>query len=186
MANMGEIIKTILGGAVFNKDFRRVAQEYLLGGQDKTKQLSLMTPEQKELMKLLQQGVTGQGGPFSELGGFNEESFQKGVVNPALKNFQDNILPMLQEKFISGNQVGGSGMQRGFQKAGVDLQSELAKLMYQAQQDQLKNRLSAAQGITGQRAVENIYQQGNMGAIPAFLQGAGKGIGQAAGAYMVG
>lgn len=162
-------------------------KEFLLGKKDKIKQAKLLTPEQEQLMSLIKEGLTSGSGAFGNLfGDFDKGAFEEGVSKPALQNFQENILPQLQEKFISGNQVLGSGMRRGQLKAATDLQTQLAQLMYQAQQDQQKNKLAGIQTALGTKGFENIYKQGTSGALQGFIQGAGKGFGEATGAGLAG
>lgn len=126
----------------------------------KVKQATLKTPEQQTLMQLISDALTKGEGPLKDLfGSFNQQEFEQGITQPALKNFQENILPQIQEKFIAGNQVLGSGMRRGQLKAAEDLQSQLAQLMYQAQQQQKQNRLQGIQSHIGENTFENIVQQ---------------------------
>lgn len=159
----------------------------LFGTKDKIKKASTLTPEQEQLMELINEGLTTGKGPFADIfGGFNKDEFDQGVTQPALKNFKENILPILNEKFVAGNQVGGSGMENAQLKAGTDLQSNLAKLMYEAQQGQKQNKLAGIQTSLGRQGVENFYKQGSTGAVPSFLQGVGKGVGSAAGAAIAG
>lgn len=161
--------------------------ELLFGRKGKTEQLPTMTPEQQELLKLIQQGITSGQGPLADLfGGFNEEQFNKGVRDPALKNFQENVLPQILEKFSGGGQAGGSGMQRGLLKAGTDLQSQLAQLMYNAQQQQKQNQIAGVNTVTGAKPFENLYKPATTGAFQSLLQGAGQGLGQAAGGAIAG
>lgn len=161
--------------------------EFLFGKKGKVKQKSTLSPLQEELISLIKEGLTSGEGPFASIfGDFDKESFEEGVTKPALQNFQENILPQIQEKFIAGNQALGSGMRRGQLKASKDLQKELASLMYQAQQDQQKNKLSGIQSILGTNSVENIYKQGSTGAIPAAIQGLSEGAGKMAGAAIAG
>lgn len=161
--------------------------DFLFGKKDKVKQAGTLTPEQEQLMKLISEGLTSGSGPFADIfGGFNKKEFEEGVTQPALKNFQENVLPMIQEKFIAGNQVLGSGMRQGQLKAATDLQSQLAQLMYEAQQGAKGNKLSGLQALLGTKGFENIYKQGKTGAVPALLQGAGQAAGQAAGAAIAG
>jgi hypothetical protein len=116
-------------------------------------------------------------------GEFDPAAFEAGVSKPALQQFQDEILPMLQEKFIGGGQVGGSGMQRAGAKAATDLQSRLAELMYNAQNQQKQNKLQGLNTALGTKATENIYKPGTegfvQGAAKGFAEGAGKGVGMA-------
>ena len=156
--------------------------EFLFGGKDKVKKASVLDKDQEELLALIKQGLTSGEGPFSDIfGKFNEQEFEQGVTQPALKNFQENILPQLQEKFIAGNQVLGSGMRNAQLKAGTDLQSKLAELMYGAQQQQKQNRAGGIQQALGTKAFENIYQQGKEGVVPGVLKGAATGFGTAVG-----
>jgi hypothetical protein len=154
--------------------------EFLFGTKDKIKKAGTLTPEQEQLMKLITEGLTKGTGSFGDIfGKFNPEEFQKGVAEPAMKNFQENILPQIQEKFIAGNQVLGSGFRNAQLKAGKDLQSDLANLMYQAQGQQKQNKLAGIQTQMGTRGFENLYKQGKTGAVQSFLNATGEGIGKA-------
>ena len=154
------------------------------GTKGKVKKASTLTPEQEQLMQLISQGLTSGEGPFGELfGDFDQKKFEEGVSKPAMKNFQEEILPQLQEKFIAGNQVLGSGMRRGQLKAGVDLQDKLAQLMYGAQKDQSQNKLSGINSLLGKQGVENIYKPGTKGAGQGMLEGLSQGAGQALGSW---
>lgn len=161
--------------------------EFLFGSKGKAKKLSKLSTEQDELMKLIKQGLESGEGPLKDLfGQFDPAAFEAGVSKPALKQFQDEILPQLQEKFIAGNQVLGGGFQRAQMKAGTDLQSRLAELMYQAQNQQKQSRLSGLNTALGKEATENIYKPGTQGAVQGFVQGVGEGAGKAATAWAMG
>lgn len=162
-------------------------KDILFGTKDKVKKESLLNPNQQQLMDLIYQGLTSGEGPLKDLfGSFNQQAFEKGVNEPALKNFQERILPMIQEKYIAGNQVGGSGMRNEQLKAGTDLQSQLAQLLYQAQQQQGQNRFAGLNTALGTRGFENIYKQGTQGALSGLLQGLAPSVGKLAGAAIAG
>lgn len=153
-------------------------KEIVFGKSAKTKKKKLTTPLQDELLQLIQEGATTGKGPFADIfGAFNEEEFNKGVVNPALKNFQENILPKLQEKFIANNQVLGTDFGRAQAKAGTDLQSELAALMYQAQQKQKENKMRGVELGLNRQGFENVQTSG----YPGLLQEGAKALAQAGG-----
>lgn len=157
------------------------------GKKGKMKQLSNLTPEQKELMALITQGLSQGEGPLKDLfGQFDRASFEEGVAQPELKRFREETLPTIMEKFIAGNQVGGSGMQRAALRAGTDLQSKLAELSYKAQQQQQQNRLQGLQTGLGTRALENIYRPGTEGPGQSFFKGLAPGIGQGIGSQLAG
>lgn len=161
--------------------------EFLFGTKGKNKKLSTQTPEQEQLLKLMTEGLASGEGPLKDIfGEFDPAAFEEGVSKPALKQFQDEILPLLQEKFISGNQVLGSGMQRAGAKAGTDLQSRLAQLMYEAQNQQKQNRVQGLNTALGTKATENIYKPATEGAVQGFVRGAGEGLGKGAGAAIAG
>lgn len=177
MANNGFLPKdpqqgdNLIGSKSFNK--------FLFGSSDKVKKATTQTPEQTELLRLITEGLKSGQGPFKDIfGEFNPEEFKKGVSDPALKNFKENILPAIQEKYLYA--ANGSGLRRNEQKAGVDLQSKLAELMYNAQQGQKQNRAGGIQQALGTKPFENIYKQGETGALQGFLKGAGEGVGKAA------
>lgn len=164
-------------------------KDWLFGKKDKVKQRTLLTKEQEGLMSAIDQGLQQGTGPLADLfGAFNQQEFQKGVVDPTLQNYKENVLPMILEKFTAGNQSGGSGMLRGLLHGtgglpgASQLQSELAKLMYQAQQEQKKNRLQGIAQQQGTQAFENQYIQGHPGALAEFgsqlFKTAGKKIGE--------
>src|ERR1700733_8557559 len=145
------------------------------GSKGKVKKLATKTKEQQQLLKLIQEGLATGEGPFADIfGEFNEEEFNKGVRDPALKNFKENILPVVQEKFIANNQTGGSAARRGQQRAGLEHQSALDQLMYQAQQQQKQNRIGGVNTALGTNTFENLYIPGSEGAGPGIVSGASK------------
>jgi hypothetical protein len=161
--------------------------EFLFGGKDKIKKAGTQTPLQEELMALISEGLTKGTGAFKELfGSFDQKGFEEGVSKPALKMFEEDILPKLTHQFINSGSVQGSSFNKARLKAGTDLQSKLAQLMYQAQEQQKQNQLAGVNTALGTKSFENIYQQGNTGAVQGFAQGAGQGIGQIAGAGIPG
>jgi len=159
----------------------------LTGTKGKVKSVSTQTPEQEQLLKLIQEGITSGEGPLKDIfGSFDPAAFEAGVSKPALQQFQDEILPMLQEKFIGGNQVGGSGFQRAGAKAATDLQSKLAQLMYEAQNQQKQNKIAGVNTALGTKATENIYKPGTEGLLQGATKGFAQGLGTATGAAIAG
>lgn len=161
--------------------------EFIFGKKSKNKQLGTKTPEQMELLKLITDGLsTGEGALADIFGGFNQDEFDQGVTQPALKNFQENILPSIMEKFNAGGQVGGSGQQRASNKAGVDLQSKLAELMYQAQNQQKQNKIQGVNTALETQTFENVHKPATQGALQGLINGVGQGVGTAASAAIAG
>lgn len=162
-------------------------KEILFGKKTKTKQLKTQSPMQEELSKLINESLTKGTGAFSDLyGSFDEEKFNKGVRDPALKNFQENILPSIQEKYLGNDSFGGSGQERAKRKAGVDLQSRLAELLYGAQQGQLANQQRGVETALNVRPYENAVKQGSAGIIPSAVKGIAEKGTAAIGNYIAG
>ena len=152
--------------------------EWFFGKKGKAKQLKTTDPMQEQLLSLINEGLTSGTAALSDIfGSFNQGEFEKGVSEPALKNFKENILPALQEKFISNNQLLGSDFARASNKAGTDLQSQLAQLMYQAQQQQKQNKITGTQTALGKQTRENIFQPGSKGVLQGVLEGAANSLG---------
>lgn len=162
--------------------------DWLFGKKDRVKQRSLKTTEQQDLAGLMQEALTKGTGPFADIfGGFNEQAFNKGVVEPTLAQYKNKVLPQILERFVGGNQSGGSGMFKGLisgaggMPGAADLQAQLAQLMYEAQNKQQQNRIQGAQNLLGQQMFENEYQKGHPGALAEFgtevVKGLGKRIG---------
>lgn len=161
--------------------------EALFGKSGKVKQKSTLDKGQQELWDLISEGLKTGEGPLKDiLGQFNQEEFEKGVSQPAIKNFQENILPMLQEKFIGNNQALSSAFGKAKLKAGTDLQSKLAELMYQAQQQQKQNRIGGLNTAIGKQTVENVYKPGSEGLVQGTIKGLAEGAGHAATAAIMG
>ena len=149
--------------------------EVILGGTGKVKSATKQTEEQQMLMKLITDALSKGEGPLKELfGGFDEGAFQKGVTDPALKNFQERILPMITEKYIGGNQAHGSALMRSQQRGATDVQSKLAELMYQAQNDQKKNQIAGVQTALGTQTKDNFFAEKPDGLLPAAIEGGAK------------
>lgn len=161
--------------------------EFLFGKKGKAKKLDTLTPDQQQLMKLITDSLAGGEGALSDLfGQFDKSAFEEGVSKPALQQFQDEILPQIQEKFSFGGQAGGSGFQRAGAKAATDLQAKLAQLMYDAQNQQKQNKLQGINQALGTRAFENIYKPGTEGAAQGFIKGIGNGLGNVLGSNLPG
>jgi hypothetical protein len=166
----------------------KIYDEFGKEDTDPIRKTSTRTKYQRKLDKYIYQGLKGHG-PYKDLfGKFNKEKFEEGVSKPALEKFQTETLPELQEKFSGGNAVAGSGFRRANIKAKTNFQKELAGLMYNAQNDHEKNRLSGMQMLGGGNArLENIYEnpgQTASGAAANNNSEYGKIIGDAVSGYL--
>lgn len=160
--------------------------EFIFGKPDKLKQFNRFTPEQTQMFQQLFQSLTGGGGQFGDIfGQFNPgqtaDVFQKGVADPAMRNFNQKTIPSIMQAF--GDQGASSGLSNNLATAGRDLNenlsSQLAQFMYQAQLQNQQNRMGGLNSFLGSQTFQPYTQQGNSGFLNQFLgnfaQGAGKG-----------
>lgn len=83
------------------------------------------------------------------LGDFNEGNFQSSVVDPSVRNFQQNVIPGITERF--SNVAGSSGvLQNAVAQAGGDLASNLAFQRGQARNQFDANKLNASGQLANQ------------------------------------
>jgi len=148
--------------------------EIWTGSSGEVIKANTQTPEMQKLHKLIIEGLSSGTGPFADLFNFNKEDFQKGVADPAMKNFSENVLPQLQEKFIANNQQLGSGLQKASVKGAAQVQSDISKLLYEAQQGAKQNKLQGANLALNAKPFENIYKPGSEGILQGALTGAAK------------
>lgn len=151
-------------------------------------QLSTMTKEQQDLLSSLIGNINKGGYDLSQnplfqqgtaalqpaLQGFDPtrttEAFQQQVANPAWQQFQEQIAPGIQERFISAGAGRGSGSQRQLAQAGSNLQQglagQLSGVLQQGEQQGILNQLAAAgQGF----GAASTAQQGQLQALMAAL-----------------
>ena len=127
------------------------------------------------------------------LGGFDStklmEFYQQGLVNPSMQNFQEQILPSIQERFVDSNASSSSALNQALAKSATDLSSnlsgQLSGLLYQGQQQGSQNQLGALSqllGLLGQRSFDPIVRGPQEGILKDLL---GTGA-QAGAAYLRG
>lgn len=174
--------------------------EILFGSKDKFRQASTQTPEQQQgLSQILQllSGMGSQGGGYNQaqdyisriLGG-DQQSYDR-FSQPYLNQFQEQIIPGIAERFaglgggMGGGSLGSSGFAQALGGAGSQLQSNLAGLYSQLQQQAAQQAFGQYNNLAnlglGTRSFENLYQPGSTGLVGGVLSGAAKGVGKAVG-----
>lgn len=169
--------------------------DFLFGSKDEIKQQPTMTPEQEQFLKQL----LGQLGPEGGLGGLHEQglsqlsdlmdpsgqAFQR-FADPYMREFREQTVPNLAEKFAGAGAMGGglssSGFGQSLSAAGAGLQENLASLRSQLQQKALQDIMSQYQGMSqiglGQRPFGYEKVKGSPGLLGSTLAGFGGEIGQ--------
>lgn len=145
------------------------------------KRFDIYTPEQKQLLSQLLGALTGQGGPQGGLVGdlFGEKGFESYAA-PLKRQFQEEIVPGLAERFSSFGGPGAASSQRSsaFQqqlaRAGEDLTTRLGELRANQQQALFGNLLSSV--LSPQQHIQ--YQPGGPTGFAQALAGLGQGAAQ--------
>jgi len=169
--------------------------EFFFGKRDKAKRFNNFTPQQMDLFQQFMQGLAGQGGSFGDtFGEFDPQQtsdvFQRGVADPAMRNFRQRVIPSIQQSFA--DQGASSGLNNSLATAGRDLEenlsSQLARFIYDSQMQNRQNRMQGLNTALGTRQFIPYVQQGSKGLVPGMLegfsQGAGSGLGSAFGSYL--
>lgn len=145
----------------------------LLGGYDQ-KNIDLMNPQQMQILsQILQQPGLGQqfGQNVSNLltpqgPEAYQEAFQKGVVDPAMMQYQQRVLPSIQQRFIDANAGSSSALNDALAQSAQDLTTQLGAQYGQFFQNQQNLDLSRAnlglgtiQNLLGQRTFEPFMER---------------------------
>ena len=157
--------------------------DFLFGESEQFKQVDRFTPEQKELIGQLLQGL---GGPQQQGLGFLSSLFgdTSQFEAPFMRQFQEETIPGIAERFSALGAQGSSAFGQQLGKAGAGLQEQLASLKGQLG----LQGLSALQGLSGQALqpqFESVYQQRQPGFLESMFSevvpGLGAALGQQAG-----
>jgi hypothetical protein len=152
----GAAKKGILGGPLgaygANKGFRSGVNSFLFGEKPHIEQIENQSPEQKQalsqILGMLNQ--SGQpGGAYNQAQNYYSNLLQPGsqaydqFSQPYLQQFEQQILPMIAERYAGAGALSSSGFGQAVGGAGAGLQANLAQLFSQLQGQ-------AAQGATSQ------------------------------------
>lgn len=146
--------------------------------------INRLSPQQQSLQEMIGNLLTGQGQqPTDGLLGnmFSEKGF-KNFSDPALRMYNEEIVPGLAEKFSGGFGVpgaasaqGSSGFQNALAKSGQDLAQGLGEFRGRQQQDMLGNLLT--QFMTPQS--NQYYQPSGPSGLAQLLSSLAGGLGDA-------
>ena len=77
------------------------------------------------------------------------EAFQQSVVNPLMQNYQQQVLPAIQQRFVDANAGSSSALNQALASSANDLVTQLGSFYLPFRQSQQQTQLSAAQGLAG-------------------------------------
>lgn len=150
-------------------------KEFFLGKPERTQEFSSLRPESQQLLQSL---ISQLSGPLSSgLGNLDQllsgrpEAFE-AFKRPAMREFQEEIIPQLAEGFGGLGATSSSGAQQTFARAGERLEEKLAAQRAGLQSQGLNQLIQLlSQGFPqSQRQVIRPETQGFLGTL---AQGAG-------------
>ena len=155
------------------------AQEFRLKPGQLGQVPTLTGPQQQIINQLLQ----GLGGPLGSglqnlqniLGG-SPEAF-RDFERPALRQFQEEIIPNIAERFAGAGAGSSSGFQQTLARAGERLSENLAGQRANLQNQALSQLLNLL-GTGTRPQFQNLYQPRGPGFGAAFGQGLGSALGR--------
>lgn len=163
----------------------------------RVKQLPTVTPGQAAGVETLA-GQAQRFPEFFESLGFDptrtQEAFQRGVAQPAIREFQEQIAPGIQERFIGAGAGRGSAAMRALGTAGERLEeglsAQLAQQLQAGEQFGQKAQLEAlmrALGLgLGTQTFQNVQIPGQQSTLGALAPYAMQALGTAAGGFLGG
>lgn len=151
----------------------------------KPKRISTFDPRQRQLYEQYLQALQGGGGPLADVfAQFDPEQirqlYEKSYAQPAYQKFQEEIVPTITGQFRGQNLQNSSYLGGALAKAGTNVQrgldSNLANLLYQSQQDSVSRRGNAANSLLGMNTFD--YQKRQPGVFDDLLSSLASGAGQ--------
>lgn len=154
-----------------------------------TGSVDLMTPQQQSFLNSIlgtTQPQTGQA-LQSLLGEFDpnqlNDFYQKGLVNPTIRTYNEQVLPAIQQRFGDLNAGSSSALNQALAQSATNisqgLSGQLSGLLYQGQQQGNANQLSALSQILsllGQRNFSPIIQSPTQGLIGPLIGAGGSAL----------
>lgn len=142
----------------------------------------MLTPEQQQYLS----SVFGPNSPYSQfLGGGSQQdlqsAFQKGVVDPTMQTYQQQVIPGIQQNFADANASSSSALNQALAQSSKDLSTSLGGQYLNFMQGQQQNTLGALGqlgGLAGQHTFSPIVSQqgGILGPLIAALGQLGAGF----------
>jgi hypothetical protein len=139
---------------------------------------SLITPEQSSYLS----SVFGENSPYSQFlqpqsQGDLQSAFQKGVVDPSMQQFNQQVIPGVTSQFTDANAGASSALNQALAGKAGDLQTSLASQYLPFMQGQQGNTLQALGqmgGLATGQTQQPYQQQGMLGdLIAALMKGGG-------------
>ena len=176
------------------KDFLRNTKEFFLGSPGSIKQAKTLSPEQSQLLSNLLGQLSPEqfqltGNPLYKSGETylnrllsNDPEATAAFEAPALRQFQQQIVPGIAERFTNLGAQKSSAFNQALAQSGKDLAVDLQALRSGMQMQALPQAFQYATAPSelglqlgrlglGTQAFQNLYQQGSQGLLQSLLGG---------------
>lgn len=162
-------------------------REFIFGRPDSYEKIATGTPEQEKLHNnILQQamGMSQNNGGYQQaqdyysnlLGPNRQQAFDQ-FSQPYLQQFEEQILPMIAERFAGGGALSSSGFGQAVGGAGAGLQGQLAKLFASLQSEAASNQTNQFNQLSqtglNHQPFDYYEQEGSGGFLKPALEAAG-------------
>lgn len=160
-------------------------QKFFPGKEAKTEQIPTMSPEKQQLLKQLFSGIGGQGGALEAgLGNITNllrgepEAFEQFEA-PLLRQFQEQIIPGIAERFAGADALESSGFRQALGQAGAGLTETLGAQRAGLQQSAFGNLAN----LFGLGLGTQEFGLGQRPATPGFGESIAPGLQQLGGQF---
>lgn len=101
--------------------------------------------------------------------GTDQEAFKTGVVDPMMQQYQQQVLPATQQRFVDANAGSSSALNQALASGANDLTTQMGQMYLPFMQNQQQVRLAGAQGYAGLAdPYINQYNQANANKLSAL------------------
>lgn len=160
--------------------------EFLFGKEASTKKRSFQTPQQQNLMNMILGQLSGQGGGANQALSLLQQFLQPGqegfdeFSQPYIQQFNQEVLPGIAERFAGGGALSSSGFAQALGGARSGLQSQLAQLYGNRQQNAINSLLGLGQNLLGQQTFGFEQRQAEPGYLTTIGASFAEGLGKSA------
>jgi hypothetical protein len=115
----------------------------------------MLTPQQQQFLSSIlgqtQQGAAQSYGQFTSPYSPEQDqaAFQKAIIDPSLQQYQQRILPAIQQQFAEGSGGASSALNDALARSATDLTTQLGQGYGQFYQNNQQNRLHALGQLGG-------------------------------------
>lgn len=151
--------------------------QLLFGKKPSMKQLPSQSPQQQQLLNMLLSSLGGQGGGLERimqlLQGDLEEGSEDDFAAPYIREFEEQTIPGLAERFAgfgsNSGALSSSGFGQALGAAGAGLQERLAALGSQNKRNSVQNIMQLLGSGLGQQSFQYHEKPGHQGIAQPLL-----------------